>query len=95
MAENKVICNLSKCCDAPNCGAAVPHNEQDCEPCPRFPDAKCISVDWEEKKRLFLEKTPAYLAVRYKFGSDLVLIQSRWFKMYEDDNGKVLMDALE
>lgn len=38
----EVRCPLyQKCEEAPNCGAAKPHDERYCEPCPRNPGLTC------------------------------------------------------
>lgn len=44
----KVICNsIGKCHLCPECGAAVPHDHDSCEPCPVVTDAKCIEHNYD------------------------------------------------
>ncbi len=52
----KVICNsVGKCSLCKDCGAAVPHDHDSCEPCPVLPSAKCAEVVFEDLPLNFVD----------------------------------------
>lgn len=40
----KVLCDHKDKCGIADCGARKVHNDNDCEPCPFHPHAKCVEV---------------------------------------------------